>query len=50
MTAAVRYPFVERDPRSGAASLAPMLPLTLAGANSAADSGRAKLTLDGSVP
>jgi hypothetical protein len=30
VTEALRYPFVERDPRSGAASLSPMLPLTLA--------------------
>jgi hypothetical protein len=27
-----RYPFVERDPGSGAASLAPLLPITLVGA------------------
>lgn len=32
MTAeAERYPFVERDPGTGAASLAPLLPITLVG-------------------
>jgi len=30
VTEALRYPFVERDPRSGVASLSPMLPITLA--------------------
>lgn len=40
MTAPVeRYPFVERDPRAGAASLAPILPLILTGANSVSTSG-----------
>lgn len=29
-----QYPFVEREPGLGAASLAPMLPITLTGANS----------------
>jgi hypothetical protein len=37
--AAEQYPFVERDPGLGAASLAPMLPLTLVGAKSVTVSG-----------
>ncbi len=39
MTAAEQYPFVERDPRSGAASLAPMLPISLVGAQTVTVSG-----------
>ena len=34
-----RYPFVECDPTLGAASLAPLLPITLTGANSISVSG-----------
>jgi len=33
-TVAERYPFVERDPSLGVASLAPLLPITLVGAKS----------------
>ena len=33
------FPFVERDPRSGVASLAPMLPITLIGLNTVSVSG-----------
>jgi Aspartyl protease len=36
---AERYPFVERDPRLGVASLAPLLPVTLLGAKSISVSG-----------
>lgn len=40
MSASVeRFPFVERDPALGAASLAPMLPLTLSGVRSRVTSG-----------
>ncbi len=31
MTAAESFPFLERDPRLGLASMAPMLPITLVG-------------------
>jgi hypothetical protein len=36
---AERYPFVERDPSLGSASLAPFLPITLIGAKSVSVSG-----------
>jgi len=39
IAASEQYPFVERDPSSGAASLAPLLPITSVGANPVSVSG-----------